>query len=53
MAKKRAHLDNGEVVTKTFYEKLIKEELVKIKEYVGKNATIQVNLNWQPNYSLL
>ncbi len=34
--KKRAHLDNGEVVTKTFYEKLIKEELVKIKEYVGE-----------------
>jgi malate synthase len=34
--KKQAQLDNGEVITKTFYERLIPEELVKIKEYVGK-----------------
>lgn len=34
--KKQAQLDNGEVITKTLYEKLIPEELVKIKEYVGE-----------------
>jgi malate synthase len=34
--KKQAKLDNGEVISKAFYEKLISEELVKIKEYVGE-----------------
>ena len=34
--KKEATLDTGELVSTTFYEKIIKEELVKIEDYVGK-----------------
>ncbi len=34
--KKQVKLDTDEVLSKTFYEILIKEELVKIKEYVGE-----------------
>lgn len=33
--KKEVKLDTGEMVSKTFYDKIIKEELVKIEEYVG------------------
>ena len=33
--KKEVKLDTGELVSKTFYDKIIKEELVKIEEYVG------------------
>ncbi|RAR46595.1 malate synthase A [Flavobacterium lacus] len=33
--KKEVQLDNGKLVSKTLYEKIIKEELVKIEEYVG------------------
>lgn len=34
--KKEVKLDTGELVSKTFYDKIIKEELVKIEDYVGK-----------------
>ncbi|HQV35208.1 MAG TPA: malate synthase A [Flavobacterium sp.] len=33
--KKEVKLDNGILVSKTLYEKIIQEELVKIEEYVG------------------
>lgn len=33
--KKEVKLDTGELVSKTFYDKIIKEELVKIEKYVG------------------
>ncbi|MBA4154867.1 malate synthase A [Flavobacterium sp.] len=33
--KKEVKLDNGVSISKTLYEKIIKEELVKIEEYVG------------------
>ncbi len=34
--KKQIKLDTDEVLSKTFYERLIEEELLKIKEYVGE-----------------
>ena len=33
--RKEVKLDTGELVSKTFYDKIIKEELVKIEDYVG------------------
>ena len=34
--KKNATLENNELISKTLYEKIIKEELENIKEYVGE-----------------
>ena len=34
--KKNAALENNELISKTLYEKIIKEELENIKEYVGE-----------------
>jgi len=34
---KQVILENGNQCTKSFYELLIKDELLKIKEYVGEN----------------
>lgn len=36
--KSKAKLDNGQVITETLYERLKKEEIEKIKLYVGKEA---------------